>query len=138
MGDSHDVENADQTGQGEEPRVCLQQHSLNLVDLSSPSPLLGSLREPVRHGSQDLELHERHGLECESDLGAGRGAIQLDVVRAEMPKFVGEDNGIMLSLCASLIALIGNEVDICMPMVRQLGTEKAVDGTHAQESEAEC
>lgn len=58
MGHSHNVQQADQTGQSEEIGIRLDQHPLNLVELShrgTPLLLRGFLKA-VRHGSKDLEL----------------------------------------------------------------------------------
>ena len=66
----------------------------------------------MRHGCEDLELHERHGLERKLDRQCRGGAVQLDIVLAEVPKFVGKDDRIVLAFGTRFIALTGNEMDI--------------------------
>lgn len=124
------MQDADEPRQSEEPRIGLQQHSLDFVDLRRASARLGGLVESVSHGSEDLELEEGHRLERDLKWEGWGGAVELNVVRAKMPELVGEDDWVVFPDGTCLIALVGNEVDVCedIYVVREyLGWTSATD-----------
>lgn len=108
------MQQTDEPRQPEEPRVGLEQHALHLVELRRrPRPaalVLRRLLEALRHRREDLELHERHGLEHDLERERWRRRVQLDIVRAEVPELVREHDGLVEPFGPRLVTLIRNEV----------------------------
>lgn len=108
------MQDTDERRQAEEPRVRLQQHALHLVELRARTAALRlhRLLEPMGHRRKHLELHERHRLEDDLQREARRRGVELDVVVAEVPELVREDDGLVEAACARFVALIGDEVHV--------------------------
>lgn len=62
----HHVQYRHNTRQREEIRVRLDQHPLNFIKLgcSSPPWLFRRIIETLAHGSENLEFHEGHRIQC--------------------------------------------------------------------------
>ena len=60
--------------------------------------LLGSFVEPVGHAGEHLELEVRNGLECDLKRQRRCRAVDLNIMLAEMPELVREDDGFVVAL----------------------------------------
>ena len=91
----HDVEHADQARQGKEVWVRLDEHPLDLIELRHrvASLLLRRLRKALREGREDRELPVRHRLELDLERQHWCCSIDLDVLRAQVPELVRENDG---------------------------------------------
>ena len=96
------------TCQGEEIRVGLCEHALDLVDFSSSSLFLGRVSKPDGHCRIQLELHERHGMESDPQRLVRDRRVNFCELRPKLPKFVWEDNGIKDCLGLSRIQCTRN------------------------------
>lgn len=108
------MQQADQRSQGQEIRISLHQHSLDLVNLciASPSLLLSSLIKSVRHTRKYLEFEVRHWLEDNLEGESRRGAVDFDVLGAEVPEFVGEDDREVIACSSGRVSLALHEANI--------------------------
>lgn len=89
------MQQADRQSQTQVVRVRLEQNALKLVEFtSSPALLLRRLVEPNGHGRKHLELEVRHGLEDDLERKDWGSAVDLDILRPEVPELVGEDYGL--------------------------------------------
>jgi len=110
---SHNMQDTNQSRQAKEPRIRLQQHPLNLIQLCpSTTLLLCGLIKPMGHTRKHLKFHERHGLENDLQREGRCTGVYFDVVRSQVPKFIGEDDWLIESLGAGFVAFIGDEVDV--------------------------
>ena len=112
--DVQNVQYADQTSKPEEVRVGLDEHPLDFVHLGATGSalLLRGLREAIRHRREQLELPVAHRLEGYFEGKSGSRGVDLDVLRAQMPEVVREDDRLVEAFRAGLVAL-GQDRDIC-------------------------
>ena len=90
----HNVQNADKAGQGEEVRIRLHEHALDLIELRSRCALLFCrLRKALGERGEDGELPVRHRLELDLERQHWCCSIDLDVLRAQVPELVRENDG---------------------------------------------
>ncbi len=109
-----DMQNTDEPGQTKEPRVRLNKHPLNLVDLTSTrrTLLLRRLRKAIRQRREDRKLPIAHWLEGNLQRECGRRGVDFDVLRPEMPELIGEDDRLVEAFGTGLVAL-GEDIDVC-------------------------
>ena len=91
------MQDADERGQREEVRVRLHEHALDLVQLRAGrrALLLRGLGEALGQRREDGELPVRHRLELDLQGHARRRRVDLDVLRAQVPELVREDDGLV-------------------------------------------
>ena len=96
-GHIHHVQDADERSQREEVRVRLHEHPLDLVQLRAGrrALLLRGLGEALGQRREDGELPVRHRLELDLQGHARRRRVDLDVLRAQVPELVREDDGLV-------------------------------------------
>jgi hypothetical protein len=104
---------ADETSESEEPRIRLDQHALDLVELGHRRSALlrrGLLEAKGKRG-KELEFEIRHGLEDDLERQGRRCFVDLDVLRSEVPELVGVDDGKVVAFGAGLISYVRNEMN---------------------------
>lgn len=79
----HHVQYTHECRECEEVRVRLEQHALDLVDLTRTTLLRGVL-EPDRERGEHLELEIRQGLECYLQRQNGRCGVNFRILRREL------------------------------------------------------
>ena len=86
------MEHAHRPRQREEVRVGLDEHALDLVELTRgrPALLLRRLGEALSERREDRELPVRHRLELDLQGQHRRRRVDLHVLRAQVPEFVRE------------------------------------------------
>lgn len=106
------MQHADHCRQREEVRVRLHEHPFHFVELGHgvPALLLGRVREALRERREDRELPVRHRLELDLQGEARRRRVDLDVLRAQVPELVREDDGVVVRP-ARRVAL-GSQCDV--------------------------
>ena len=116
------MQHADQRRQPQEVRVRLYQHALDLVDLRGRrrALLLRGICEALGECGEDVKLPVRHGLELDLQRQRRRGGVDLDVLRAEVPEFVGEYDGVVVR--SPGIVSLGGEGNICTSILRSVSS----------------
>jgi hypothetical protein len=105
--DSQNMQQADNTRQAQEPRICFYQHALDFINLSATSALLlRGFCKSMCHRCKYLEFHPRHWLEDNLDRKGRGGLVDLDIMRTEMPEFISKDDGFVVSFAAGFIAFV--------------------------------
>ena len=86
------MKHAHRPRQREEVRVGLDEHALDLVELTRgrPALLLRRLGEALSERREDRELPVRHRLELDLQGQHRRRRVDLHVLRAQVPEFVRE------------------------------------------------
>ena len=89
------MEHADERREAEEVWVGLDEHALDLVQLRAGrrALLLRGLGEALRQRREDRELPVRHRLELDLERQHWCCSIDLDVLRAQVPELVRENDG---------------------------------------------
>lgn len=107
------MQHAHKRSQTQEVRVRLHEHPLDFVQLRGGrgALLLRSFGEALGQCSENRELPKRHRLELDLERQRRRRRVDLDVLRSEVPEFVGENDGAVVG-SSSGIALCG-DVDVC-------------------------
>ena len=108
------MENTDQRRQAQEPWVGFHQHPLDLIDfcVTRPALLRCGLIESMCHACKDLEFEICHRLE-DNLQGQGRcSAVDLNILRAEAPEVIREDNWKVVALRSRYIPLARNKMYI--------------------------
>ena len=80
-------------------------NALDLVELARgrPALLLRRLGEALRERREDRELPVRHRLELDLQGQHRRRRVDLDILRAQMPELVREDDGLVVPLRFSFV-----------------------------------
>lgn len=107
------MQHANQCRQAQEPRISLNEHPLDLVELrtTGAAALFGSVIESLGHASENLKLPIGHGLEGDLKGQLRRRTVDLGELRAEQPEVVREYDGLVVYFGARLVAF-GVELDV--------------------------
>lgn len=102
----------DESCQTEEIWVRLDEHALDLVEFGTGHAwLLRGFVEARDHGGVNLELQVRHGLECHRQRQYWSRRVHLDILRAQLPEIIWEDDGLVEAFQTSFVSL-GLELDV--------------------------
>lgn len=112
--DPQHVEQGDDDGRDEQPRIRLDQDAFNLVKLRHPAPRRRALLlEALVERALDLELEEAGRFQLDAERQPVDGRVERVHVRVQEPEVVGEEDREVGLLVVKGLGSFTSDVDVC-------------------------